>query len=88
MYILALIVIGLKLLRKEKIVKKLLILFVIALATMALILSCGKKTEEDTGKTPPAVKKAETIDSTRMDSAVEATDTTLSDTTVSEKTGE
>ncbi|RKX23503.1 MAG: hypothetical protein DRP47_12720 [Candidatus Zixiibacteriota bacterium] len=62
--------------------KKLLILMVIALAAIALILGCGKKADENAGKTPPDVKKAEIIDSTRMDSA--AADLEVIDSTATE----
>jgi len=58
--------------------KKFMVVMVMALFVAALLSGCGEKAEKDTGKVPPEVKKAESIDSTRMDSAM--MDTAMMDT--------
>lgn len=49
--------------------KRTLLLTLAGLLIALLAFSCGQKAEEDTTKEPPAVKGAEMLDSTRMDSA-------------------
>ncbi len=58
--------------------KKLLTVSLAILLIAVLIMGCGQKQEQDAGKVPAEVKKAEQADSTRMDSAL--IDTTMVDT--------
>ena len=53
--------------------KRLLITMVIAMVALTMVWGCGQKAD-DTGKTPPDVKEAESIDTTRMDSAMQTVD--------------
>ena len=68
--------------------KKLLITMVIALVALSLVWGCGQKAD-NTGKTPPDVKKAEAIDTTSMDSATPdmgVVDSTVVDSAAKEAT--
>ena len=47
--------------------KRLLILSVMTLMVFALVVGCGKKADEATDKVPVETKKAEMMDSTRLD---------------------
>lgn len=61
--------------------KRVVVLFSVALLAMSLGYGCGKKEAEEPGKVPIEVKQAETMDSTRMDSAaVDTVDTIETDT--------
>ena len=48
----------------------------------ALIVGCGKKADEATDKVPVETKKAEMMDSTRMDSGMHMMDSTIVDSVV------
>ena len=56
--------------------KKVLILMLVAIVAMAMVWGCGQKAD-DAGKTPADVKEAESIDTTRLDSAMEAVDSLI-----------
>jgi len=49
--------------------KKFLVFSLMALLATALVIGCGQKAE-DSDKTPPDVKEAESMDATSMDEAV------------------
>jgi len=49
--------------------KKLFVMLLMMLLATALIIGCGQKAEES-DKTPPDVKEAESMDQTAMDEAV------------------
>lgn len=59
--------------------KKLLFLAALSLMVFALMVGCGKKADEATDKVPVEVKKAEMMDSTRMDSSMHKMDSTMMD---------
>ena len=59
--------------------KKLLLLAALTLMVFALVVGCGKKADEATDKVPVEVKKAEMMDSTRMDSGTHMMDSTMMD---------
>ncbi len=59
--------------------KKLLFLAALSLIVFALMVGCGKKADEATDKVPVEVKKAEMMDSTRMDSGTHMMDSTMMD---------
>ncbi len=50
--------------------KKLFVFLVMALLATALIIGCGDKADQESDKTPPDVKEAESMDQTSMDEAV------------------
>ena len=50
--------------------RKLFVFLMIALLATALIVGCGQKADQESDKTPPDVKEAESMDQTSMDEAV------------------
>ena len=50
--------------------KKLFVFLVMVLLATALIVGCGDKADQESDKTPPDVKEAESMDQTSMDEAV------------------
>ncbi|HKK20746.1 MAG TPA: hypothetical protein VJ983_04670 [candidate division Zixibacteria bacterium] len=67
--------------------KRLIALGTMALFALALTAGCGKKESKESDKVPEEVKKAEQMDSTRMDSAADTMMMHQDDTT-SEMGGE
>jgi len=59
-------------------VKRIVILFSVVLLALAITFSCGKKKAQESNKVPLEVKKAEQMDSTRLDST--PLDSTKNDT--------
>ncbi len=59
--------------------KKLLLLAALSLMVFALVIGCGKKADDAADKVPVEVKKAEMMDSTRMDSGTQMMDSTMTD---------
>ena len=65
---------------------KLLFLTVLSLMVFALVVGCGKKADEATDKVPVETKKAEMMDSTRMDSMIESAEEVVEEVVDSVKT--
>lgn len=49
--------------------KRVVLLLMVALLALAMFYGCGKKEAEEPDKVPVEVKQAETMDTTRLDSA-------------------
>ena len=67
-------------------IRRLLPILALLLILLVVAGGCGKKTDDDDTKVPLEVKKAESMDSTRLDSAL--TDTIVVDSPATEVSGE
>ena len=65
---------------------KLLFLTVLSLMVFALVIGCGQKADEATDKVPVETKKAEMMESTRMDSMIESAEEVVEEVVDSVKT--